>query len=196
MSFSPIFAATSETSEKSGTVKKVLAAASVALMLAACGPSDSSFPTTTGGHGPNNPNPDPNEKRESIFGEDGLVLFGGDSNDNAGGGGIGVNSFLWRASLDTVSFVPLASADPFGGVIITEWYSDPTSPTERFKLTVYILDKRLRADGLKVAVFRQERAGDEWRDAGANAATSVQLENAILMRARELRVNTLEADEG
>ncbi len=201
MSFSPKFAqATDKTAEetgKSGTIRKVLAAACVALMVAACGPSDSSFPTTTGQRGPTNPNPDPNAERESIFGEDGLVLFGGSGGDGAnGGGGIGVNSFLWRASLDTVSFVPLASADPFGGVIITEWYSDPTAPTERFKLTVYILDKRLRADGLKVAVFRQERAGDEWRDAGANAATSVQLENAILMRARELRVNTLEADEG
>ncbi len=182
---------------KAGTIKKLLATASVALMLAACGPSDSSFPTTTGGRGPTNPNPDPDAERESIFGEDGLVLFGGDSNEGPGGsGGIGVNSFLWRASLDTVSFVPLASADPFGGVIITEWYSDPATPTERFKLTVYILDKRLRADGLKVAVFRQQREGDEWRDAGASAGTSVQLENAILMRARELRVNTLEADEG
>ncbi len=197
MSFAPIFAAKSAESGKAGTMKKALAAASVALMLAACGPSDSSFPTTTGGRGPTNPNPDPNAQRESIFGEDGLVLFGGDNSEGAaGGGGIGVNSFLWRASLDTVSFVPLASADPFGGVIITEWYSDPASPSERFKLTVYILDKRLRADGLKVAVFRQERAGDEWRDASSNAATSVQLENAILMRARELRVNTLEADEG
>jgi len=196
MSFSPKFAAAPKESGKSGTIKKILATTSVALMLGACGPSTSSYPTTSG-RGPTNPNPDPNEKRESIFGEDGLVLFGGESNDDpAGGGGIGVNSFLWRASLDTVSFVPLASADPFGGVIITEWYSDPSSPTERFKLTVYILDKRLRADGLKVAVFRQERAGDEWRDAGANATTSVQLENAILMRARELRVNTLEADDG
>eukprot|EP00439_Symbiodinium_sp_Y106_P088119 s1_g655.t1 len=201
MSFSPTFAtATDKASEQTrnpGTIKKVLAAAAVALMVAACGPSDSTFPTTTGQRGPTNPNPDPNEKRESIFGEDGLVLFGGASDGaSGGGGGIGVNSFLWRASLDTVSFVPLASADPFGGVIITEWYSDPAAPTERFKLTVYILDKRLRADGLKVAVFRQERAGDEWRDAGANDATSFQLENAILMRARELRVNTLEADEG
>ena len=177
-------------------IPKTLAAAAVALMVAACGPSDSNFPSTTGQRGPTNPNPDPNAERESIFGEDGLVLFGGASDGASGGGGIGVNSFLWRASLDTVSFVPLASADPFGGVIITEWYSDPATPTERFKLTVYILDKRLRADGLKVAVFRQERAGDEWRDAGANEATSFQLENAILMRARELRVNTLEADEG
>lgn len=196
MSFAKKVAASSDETGKSASVKKVLATLSLAFMLAACSGGSSSYPSNQGS-GPPDPNPDPNAERESIFGEDGLVLFGG-GNDNSpgGGGGIGVNSFLWRASLDTVSFVPLASADPFGGVIITEWYSDPTTPTERFKLTVYILDKRLRADGLKVAVFRQERAGNEWRDAGANAATSVQLENAILMRARELRVNTLEANEG
>jgi len=198
MNFSPMFAEKSVEAGKSGMFTKILATAAIGLMLVACGPSDSSFPTTTGGRGPTNPNPDPDAERESIFGSDGLVLFGGESSEGGGGGGggIGVNSFLWRASLDTVSFVPLASADPFGGVIITEWYSDPASPGERFKLTVYILDKRLRADGLKVAVFRQERAGTEWQDASANAATSIQLENAILMRARELRVNTLQADEG
>ncbi|WOF75831.1 DUF3576 domain-containing protein [Parvibaculaceae bacterium PLY_AMNH_Bact1] len=196
MSFSPLFAAGSDTTAKSGSTIKFLAAISLAFMLAACSGGSSSYPSNQGS-GPPDPNPDPNAQRESIFGEDGLVLFGGNKSEGpSGGGGIGVNSFLWRASLDTVSFVPLASADPFGGVIITEWYSDPASPTERFKLTVYILDKRLRADGLKVSVFRQERAGNEWRDAGANAATSVQLENAILMRARELRVNTLEADDG
>jgi hypothetical protein len=195
MNFSPMFAEKSIEAGKSGAFTKILATAAIGLMLVACGGTDSSFPTTEG-RGPNNPNPDRNAERESIFGKDGLVLFGGESSESAsGGGGIGVNSFLWRASLDTVSFVPLASADPFGGVIITEWYSDPASPAERFKLTVYILDKRLRADGLKVAVFRQERAGTEWQDATANAATSVQLENAILMRARELRVNTLVADD-
>ena len=72
--------------------------------------------------------------------------------------GIGVNSYLWRASLDTLSFMPLASADPWGGVIITDWYSDPATPDERFKATVYILDTRLRADALAVTVHKQVRA--------------------------------------
>lgn len=166
----------------------------LALVLAGCGASNSSYPSTDR-RGPPDPNPDPNAQRESIFGEDGLVLFGGGGGDEqpGGGGGIGVNSFLWRASLDTLSFIPLASADPFGGVIITEWHSDPAVPGERFKLTVYILDKRLRADGLKVAVFRQNRGEGEWLDVASNADTGVLLENAILMRARELRVNTLQA---
>lgn len=176
-------------------MKKTILVTGLAFALAACGAGESSYPTTQG-RGPNNPNPDPNAPRESIFGEDGLVLFGGSSEQGPGGGGIGVNSFLWRASLDTLSFVPLASADPFGGVIISEWYADPAAPDERFKLTVYILDKRLRADGLKVAVFRQERVEGEWRDVVAGPETKTQLENAILMRARELRVNTLEADGG
>jgi hypothetical protein len=87
----------------------------------------------------------------------GITLGGGGSSSGGGGGdvaGIGVNSFLWRASLDTLNFMPLASADPFGGVIITDWYSDPTTPAERFKATVYILDTRLRADALNVSIFR------------------------------------------
>ncbi|WP_293337459.1 DUF3576 domain-containing protein [Parvibaculum sp.] len=165
------------------------------LGLAACGPSESSFPgQPTGQSGPNNPT---GQERESIFGEDGLKLFGGAADEeNVGGSGIGVNSFLWRASLDTISFMPLASADPFGGVIITDWYQDPKAAGERFKVTVYILDKRLRADGVKVAVFRQNKDEDgEWVDAPVGATTGLQIENAILVRARQLRINTIEAQE-
>lgn len=168
----------------------------ILLGLTACGPSESSFPGQPIGKGPNNPTGE--QQRESIFGEDGLTLFGGGGDEeSSGGGGIGVNSFLWRASLDTISFMPLASADPFGGVIITDWYQDPKAQGERFKVTVYILDKRLRADGVKVAVFRQERSGDagDWVDAQVNPATSLQIENAILVRARQLRINTIEATE-
>ena len=101
---------------------------------------------------------------------------------------LGVNSYLWRASLDTLNFMPLASADPFGGVIITNWYSDADNPNERLKVTVYILDRRLRADGIKVAVFRQTRTETGWIDAQANPDTASKLEDAILTRARELRL--------
>jgi hypothetical protein len=124
-----------------------------------------------------------------LFGPNGLSILGG--GDDEGGGGIGVNSFLWRASLDTISFMPLASADPFGGVIITEWFSPPETPSERFKMTVYILDKRLRADGIRVALFKQQRADNrEWADVRPATETSVTLENAILTRARQLRINS------
>src|SRR5438045_5347038 len=81
---------------------------------------------------------------------------------------LGVNSYLWHATLDTLSFLPLQSADPFGGVIITEWYSAPSAPNDRMRVTVYILDRRLRADGLKVAVFRQSRTGESRADGAVN----------------------------
>lgn len=134
------------------------------------------------------------EQEPGIFGEGGIFSLGGESGP---GNGIGVNSFLWRASLDTIAFAPLSSADPFGGVIITDWYSAPEAPGERFKMTVYILDTRLRADGVKVSVFRQERAPEtgEWRDAAVASGTAAQLENAILIRARQLRIDTLAAAE-
>ncbi len=103
---------------------------------------------------------------------------------------VGVNSYLWHASLDTLSFMPLASADPFGGVIITDWYSSPQDINERLKVTIYILDRRLRADGIRIAVFRQTRSNEGWVDAAVNAETSVKLEDAILTRARELRLAT------
>lgn len=101
---------------------------------------------------------------------------------------LGVNSYLWHASLDTLRFMPLASADPFGGVIITDWYTAPQNPNERLKVTIYILDRRLRADGIKIAVFRQTRNGAAWADAATNPDTANKLEDAILTRARELRL--------
>ncbi|PHR63116.1 MAG: hypothetical protein COA47_00445 [Robiginitomaculum sp.] len=106
--------------------------------------------------------------------------------------GIGVNSFLWRASLETIDFMPLQSADPYGGVIITGWHSDAAAPKERFKATVYILDTRLRADGLKVSVFKQtqDETGN-WVAANIDPDTEIQIENSILTRARELKISTL-----
>lgn len=107
-------------------------------------------------------------------------------------GSIGVNGYLWRASLDTLAFMPLASADPYGGVILTDWYVNPEKPDERFKATVYILDTRLRADGLNVSVFKQVKdAGGAWVDSPAADQTATDLENAILTRARQLRLSNI-----
>jgi len=132
--------------------------------------------------------------QESVFGEGGLSLnlFGkGGQDPGAGGTGIGVNSYLWRASLDTVSFMPLSSADPFGGVIITDWYSPPDQPQDRFKVNIFILDRQLRADGLRASVFRQKRQDDgRWADAAVEASTQTDLENTILTRARQMRLST------
>lgn len=121
----------------------------------------------------------------------GGLFGGGGDRSTRETGGIGVNSYLWRASLDTLNFMPLASADPFGGVIITDWYSDPTTPTERFKATVYILDTRLRADALNVSIFRQTQTNGAWSDATVDPDTEIQIENAILTRARQLRLSTV-----
>jgi hypothetical protein len=117
----------------------------------------------------------------------GAGLFGGGSKET--GPAIGVNSYLWRATLDTLSFMPFASADPFGGVIITDWYEDPKVKGERFKVTALILDKTLRADGIKVTLFKQ-KLDDKgvWRDTEVNPHVARDLEDTILTRARELRL--------
>ncbi len=106
---------------------------------------------------------------------------------------LGVNSYLWHAALDTLSFMPLKSADPFGGVIISDWYVAPTAPDERLSVTIYIMDRNLRADALKVVVFRQTRGPAGWSDAAASPDTAHQLENSILTRARELHLATMNA---
>ncbi|WP_284124046.1 DUF3576 domain-containing protein [Parerythrobacter aestuarii] len=100
---------------------------------------------------------------------------------------IGVNSYLWRAALETVSFAPLLQADSAGGVIVTDWYANPQNPGERVKLTVSILDQDLRADALRVAASRQVSQAGTWVDAPVQAATVQKLEDIILSKARELR---------
>ena len=122
------------------------------------------------------------------------ALFSPDKSDNSGNGGsgIGVNSFLWHASLDTVSFMPLASADPFGGTIITDWYSPPETPIERFKINIFILGRDLRADGVRARVFRQDKGPNgQWADAAVDQTTGTGIENAILARARQIRMSSV-----
>lgn len=100
---------------------------------------------------------------------------------------IGVNSYLWRAALDTLSFAPLAQVDSSGGVIVTDWYANPAAPNDRVKVTVTILDAALRADALRVAASRQVMQGGQWVEAPVAAATVQRLEEIILTRARDLR---------
>ncbi len=154
------------------------------LVLGACTPGktfreDYSDPRTLG-YGNN----------ASILGDSGpLVSIGrGRGEDQGqGGGGIGVNAFLWRGALETLSFMPLVSADPFGGVIITDWYQPAGASGERFKATAYILGRTLRADGVRVSVFRQVMQGGQWMDAPVAANAASELENKVLARARDLR---------
>ena len=100
---------------------------------------------------------------------------------------LAVNSYLWRAAVDTVSFAPLLQANPSSGVIITDWYSNPRAPGERVKLTVAVLDPDLRADALRVSAARQVNQNGVWVDAPVSAATVQKLEDIILTRARDLR---------
>ncbi|MEO9467903.1 DUF3576 domain-containing protein [Parasphingorhabdus sp.] len=104
---------------------------------------------------------------------------------------IGVNSYLWRATLDSLSFMPLTQTDSNGGVILTDWYVNPENPAERMKLNISILDQDLRADALRVAASRQVRSGTTWVDAPVKAATTQKLEQIILTKARDLRRGAL-----
>ena len=104
---------------------------------------------------------------------------------------IGVNAYLWRAAIDTVSFAPLLQADPASGVIITDWYTSPNAPSERVKLTVAILDQDMRADALRVSAAKQVYQNGGWVDAPVSAATVQKLEDIILTRARDLRRATV-----
>jgi hypothetical protein len=174
----------------------ILIGLSAAAFLSGCnaGSSDDQPATTT-----QREESAPVEKKEYLFGPNGTLsnIFGGDGGSSSGIGrptgpgvnGIGVNAFLWRASLDTVSFMPLASADPFGGVIITDWFNPPETPAERFKINLYILDKTLRADGVHATVFRQTQSGDgRWVDAAVDPKIGADFENTILVRARQLKI--------
>ncbi len=136
------------------------------------------------------------QKYGTVFGNDAFVFSTARRRDEGGAGaaGIGVNAYLWRASLETLDFVPLASADPFGGLIITDWYQPADVPGERFKLTILIRDRVLRADAIKVSVFHQVRNADgEWVDAPVAPETARALEDKILTRARELRIVAVQA---
>jgi len=100
---------------------------------------------------------------------------------------IGVNAYLWRATLDTVNFMGLTQTDSNGGVVVTDWYANPQAPNERLKVTVAILDQDLRADALRVSAQRQVNQGGQWVAAPVQAATVQKLEDIILTKARDLR---------
>ena len=125
---------------------------------------------------------------DQVFGN----IFKGDSKNTNGGAGIAVNTYLWRASLDTLSFMPLLSADPFGGVIITDWYSTSEKPKEKFKIVAYILDKSLRVDAIKIAVFKKiKNENGEWIDHKGNKILKNKVEDAILSKARKFKIQSI-----
>lgn len=110
-------------------------------------------------------------------------------NPKAGDGAMPVNALLWRASLETVSVMPLSSVDTFGGTIITEWYMQPDDTTTRIKVAIFILDQELRSDAIRVEVYVQHRSdgATDWQDDGRDRELAIKLEDLILTRAREIR---------
>lgn len=150
--------------------------------------------------GPSGPARNPNQLDESVLGEGGLSISSLRSGEllggaiDGGGGSLPVNRFLWQASLQTLDFMPLASTDPFTGVIATDWSTPPGSAGERVKVTVYVLNPDLAASSLKVAVFREVRSDEGlWTPASVNPDTPRKLEDAILTKARQIKIADLES---
>ena len=114
-------------------------------------------------------------------------LMGQNAQNN--GTGIPINALLWRASLDVVSTIPLDDVDTFGGTIVTEWYQLNETSDERIKMTAFVLDRELRADGIRVIVYVQKRIGNSWQDSGIDNEMGKQIEELILTRAREIRAS-------
>jgi hypothetical protein len=178
----------------SGSASRILSALAVVGLVGCQAPSVGDPTPRT-----NEPDQRIRERYGTVTGEEGLVLFSSRPREQEDGGGapaIGVNVFLWRAALETIDFMPLVQADPFGGVIITDWHSPAGSQGERFKLTVYILDRVLRADAVKVSVFRQVNGANGWVDAEVDPATATGIEDSILTRARELRIAAIGPAQG
>lgn len=168
-----------------GFIKTTIGALLSGMVLAACNGLPSTQPTY------------PDELAEkykatggSVLGSPGFKLFDDQAGKDDTGGGLAVNAYLWRATLDTISFMPMLQVDAFGGVIITDWYSSEDAKNERLKVNAYILGRELRANGIKISVFKQVRnaAGAEWEDAEVAKDVATKLEDAILTRARQLHI--------
>lgn len=140
----------------------------------------------------------PQEEEEPVSfltGKPGGLKFSelGVLNKNDDGGGIPVNAILWRASLEIVSLLPIADVDTFGGTIISDWHSLPDNADERIKLTVFVVDRELRSDAVRVTVHVQTRDGVDgtWSSSIRDGAFAHRLEDLILNRAREIRAESL-----
>jgi Domain of unknown function (DUF3576) len=161
---------------------KFVGIACATLLLSACG-SDPDRPAPTVDV------PPPAVKTAEAPGGSVFDWFGGSGAPKDERKGVAVNAYLWRASLDTLSFMPMDQTDPFGGTIKTGWYVPPATPNERLRVAIYILDSRLRADALRVSVFKEAKnASGSWVDATVDPETVTKLENLILNKARALKI--------
>ena len=126
-----------------------------------------------------------------LFGEDGMGLFkGGKEKDSKGfaSAGMPINPYLWSASLETLSFMPLNSADPFGGTIFTDWYSSEINENERCKINVFISGAELKTQNLRVSSFCEVFKNNKWVGIKTNNEDNIGLENAILNKAKKLKL--------
>lgn len=174
------------------TTKVVAALILTGFTLAACGGLQATGPAPAGGTDPVQSPENKNRYGSLSGGYESSGINISKLLDPSGGGGVGslpINAILWRASLDTVSVLPLDSVDTFGGTIITEWYAHPDDPTKRIKLAIFVIDQELRSDAIKVQVYLQERPQGlfEWQDVGRDADLATRVEDLILTRAREIR---------
>lgn len=171
-------------------MKQFLIATALVLTLAACEgvEKEAKYPTGAARDGVSD---DIYAEKDSIFGEGGLSILGG-GNDKNSTDVITVNSYLWRASLDTVSFMPLTNVDPFGGVILTDWYSDGEKQNERYKLNVFVIGSQLRSDAIRVSAFQQKQSRGKWKDVKVDPSIATKIEDAILTRARQIRVAAID----
>lgn len=169
-----------------------LAVSGVSLLLAGCGGSGQ-----YAAEGDDTKIGKPGPKRDYKYDPSDSVLEGSfldlsPADQGRDGGSLPVNKYLWQAALDTLSFLPLASTDPFTGVIATDWGSTPGAPGERFKVTAILRDANLSASSLKVAVYREViNDSGVWVPAPVSPETPLKLEDAILTRARQIRVAAL-----
>jgi len=141
----------------------------------------------------NTPEKDPNDSGSFLTGRDeGGISLGDLTPKSNGTAGLPVNALIWRAALDVTSVLPIADVDAFGGSIVSEWYAVPETPNERIKLSIFVLSKELRSDGIRVVVNTQNRASNgDWVDGGIDEELSRKLEELILSRAREIRAETI-----
>jgi len=158
------------------------------LSVAACSGIEKEAKYPTGQNRDGTLNQDIYSKPGGIFGESGLSILDTTNNDSASTDVITVNSYLWRSSLDTVSFMPLTNVDPFGGVILTDWYSDPSTQNERYKLNVFVIGSQLRSDAIRVSAFQQKQKRGQWMDVAVDGSIATKIEDAILTRARQIRI--------
>ena len=168
-------------------IRKFLILMFVGFSLAACQNAREVTPKEYSGNARQSLSPD---DRPGILGDNEISATFGKKRpeqNQLSAAGIGVNAYLWRAALDTLSFMSLQSADPYGGVIITNWWKAGTNPNEQFKATVYILSSTLRSEDLKIAIFRQVERNGQWVDASNDGRLSADIENKVLSHALELR---------